>query len=77
MSDTVDIELTEQDLAEALGIAAAVRAGHKIPRRVEARHVLAVVEWGARCEKEAMAAMDFLDKFDKAKLKRIMTPTPP
>lgn len=67
-----DIELTEQSLAEALEIAEAVRAGHKIPRRVEPRHVVAVVEWGARCEREAMAAQHFLDRFDREELKQIV-----
>ncbi len=59
----MDIELTENDLAEALAIAAAVRAGQE-HQRVEPRHVLAVVEWGARCEQEVMMQQHYLDKYD-------------
>jgi hypothetical protein len=65
------IELTEQDLAEAVAIAAAVRLGQQ-HQQVEPRHVVAVVEWGARLEQEVMATAPYLDRFDRAEVDRQM-----
>lgn len=66
-----DVELTNQDLAEALAIAAAVRSGQE-HQRVEPRHVLAVVEWGARCEQEVMMQQHYLDKYDLEAVRKAM-----
>jgi hypothetical protein len=63
------IELTEQDLAEAVAIAAAVRLGQQ-HQQVEPRHVVAVVEWGARLEAETMAMIPHLDRYDIAAVEK-------
>lgn len=63
------IDTTGADLTEALEIAAAVREGRPT-RRVELRHVLAVVDWGARMEEQVMAMLPHLDRFDLAEVER-------
>jgi hypothetical protein len=47
-----DIRLTDTDLAEAIQIAAAAQIGRPHPQP-EPRHILAAIQWGARCEQEA------------------------
>jgi hypothetical protein len=57
------------DLTEALEIAAAARNGQP-HQQVEPRHVLAVVEWGARLEAETMAMIPHLDRYDIAAVEK-------